>query len=176
MNRLYNPIPITGSLKGTASYALVAQSIQGGVAADYGTVVTASGALTRNTASYALTASYLGSAVKYEQLYVSSSITQSLNYNVGAVTHYAKIVADVGVAPYTASFVLTCSNVNPGTKTSIRLEITSSSNPNVIFYSNTTSSLYLLSVSGIQGTIGSVSSEFVCNGSDWELLYAGYDN
>lgn len=176
MNRLYHDIPFTGSLRGTASYATVAQTIQGGVAADYGTVVTASGALTRETSSYALTASYLGSAVKYEQLYVSSSITQSLNFNVGMVTHYAKIVADVGVAPYTASFVLTSSNVNVGAKTSIRLEITSSSNPNVVFYSNSTTSSYLLSVSGIQGTVGSVASEFVCNGTDWELLYAGYDN
>jgi hypothetical protein len=176
MNRLYHDIPFTGSLLGTASFAVVAQTILGGVATDFGTVVTASGALTRDTASFALTASYVNSAVKYEQFYVSSSIISSFNFNLGLISYHTKIVSDVGVSPYTASFVLTGSNVNSGTKATVRLEITSSSNPIVIFYSNSTTSSYLLSVTGIQGTSGSVASEFIFNGTDWELLYAGYDN
>lgn len=144
-----------------------------------GSLDATSGSLTGSllgTSSYSLTSSFIRPRIKYEQFNVSSSITMSLNFDPNFYSHHVNIISDVGVSPYTASFILPLSNSTSGSKTSIKLQIISSSNPNIIFYSDIVSPTYLLSVAGISGSSSVVVSEFIFNGSSWELFYAGYDN
>lgn len=110
----------------------------------------------------------------YEAFTPSTSGDSTFTIGAEVVSHVVLVTASAGAGSYTRNFVLP-TMTSAGRQALVRIEIASSGNPILKFYSLSTGGNLLFTATGLAGTATSIAATFVFNGTNWILFQATYD-